>query len=390
MVVYLVVMALIGGWLVLVPLVLLPVFFPLARRVQRRQLAELKRLDEQRNFRDAVLLSSLQGAETMKGLGIEAFMVRRLEPIQESLCAAELQLQHITGRLSHLGQVYGQWCTLLVVTFGAWLVMEESLSIGALAACTLLGRQITHPFARFLSMASQDEVFAHAQSRLDTLLSLPAEPALLEGDGPPPGGVLQVGPVSVAPAEALLVQASDPREATRWLESLTLLGEPNPLPVLYAGRAVASWQRSLLRQRLPLLRENDALFRGTVLDNLTGFRPQLLGQRATELCDRHGVSAEILALPRGYDTLVGDQAEFPLSPLLAFRLQVMAALVADPAVLLLDRSARRPLPELLAWLPSLLRDVGVVMLLPEWPTGPLAEGVRLARLQNDRLEEQPR
>lgn len=387
-VVYLAVLALIGGWLALVPLVLLPVFLPLARLAQRRQLDELRKLDERRNFRDSVLLSSLDGAETMKDLGIEAFLVRRLEPVQEALCDAELQLQRISGRLSHLGQAYSQWCTLLVVSFGAWMAMEDSLSIGALAACTLLGRQVTMPFSRYLSLAGQDRIFAHAASRLQVLLDLPQEPQLLEGAAPPSAAELRIGDWSIGPGEALLVQAPDPRAARRFLESLTLLGEPNPLPVLYAGRPVAEWQRSVLRQRLPLLRDDDELFRGSVLDNLTGFRPQQRGAQATALCDRHGLAAEITALPQGYATAVGDQAEFPLPPGLAFRLQVIAALLEAPAVLLLDLSTRKPSADLLTWLLQLRPDAALLVCLPQSPEGLSLEGVRRAALAGDRLREE--
>lgn len=388
--VYLVVLALIGGWLALVPLVLLPVFLPLARLAQRRQLDELRKLDERRNFRDSVLLSSLDGAETMKDLGIEAFLVRRLEPVQEALCDAELQLQRISGRLSHLGQAYSQWCTLLVVSFGAWMAMEDSLSIGALAACTLLGRQVTMPFSRYFSLAGQDRLFAHAESRLQALLELPQEPHLLQGAAPPPAAELRIGDWSIGSGEALFVQTLDPRAARRWLESLTLLGEPNPLPVLYAGRPVAECQRSALRQRLPLLRDDDELFRGSVLDNLTGFRSQQRGAPATALCDRHGLAAEITALPQGYATAVGDQAEYPLPSGLAFRLQVIAALLEEPAVLLLDLSARQPSADLLSWLLRLRSAVALLVCLPQWPDGCSPDGVRLAVLEGDRLREERR
>jgi len=378
--VYLLVLALIGGWLVLVPLVLLPVFLPLSRQTQRLQSDQLRWLDQRRHERDAVLLSSLDGAETMKDLGIESRLVRRLEPVQEKMCDAELQLQRISARLLHLGQLYSQWCTILLVTFGAWMAMEERLTIGALAACTLLGRQITMPFSRYLSLAGQDQVFAHATSRLQALLDLPNEPQLLQGAVPPPAATLCIGDCALRCGEALLVQAPDPRAARRWLESITRLTEPDAVPVTYAGQPVDAWQRSALRQRLPLLRANDALFRGTVLDNLTGFRPQQRGAQATALCDRHGLAGLITSLPNGYATAVGDQAEFPIPKGLAFRLQVMAALLEDPAVLLLDLSTRQPSADLVAWLLQLRRDVALLVCLPQWPEGVQQEGVRLAQL----------
>lgn len=385
--VYLIVLALIGGWLALVPLLLLPVFLPLARLAQRRQLDELHRLDERRLFRDSVLFSSLEGAETMKDLGIESFLVRRLEPVQEALCDAEWQLQQISGRLSHLGQAYSQWCTLLLVSFGAWMAIEQSLTIGALAACTLLGRQVTLPFSRYLTLAGQDRVLAHAASRLQTLLELPEESHLLQGDPPPAAADLQIGDWTIRPGDALVIQASDPRHARRWLESLTLLGEANVQPVLYAGRPITDWQRSVLRRQLPLIRDDDELCRGSVLDNLTSFRPRQRGEQATALCDRLGLAGAITALPQGYATTVGDQAEFPLPPDLTFRVVVAAALLEAPAILLLDLSTRQPSADCLNWLLQLRKEVGLVVCLPQLPDGLPRENVRLAQLAAEGLRE---
>lgn len=385
--IYLLVVALIGSWLALIPLMLLPIFLPLSRQTQRRQVHELRRLDERRHERDDVLLSSLDGAETMKDLGIESLLVRRLEPIQEEVCMAELELQRISGRLLHLGQVYSQWCTILLVTFGAWMVIDERLTIGALAACTLLGRQITMPFSRYLSLAGQEQVFAHAASRLEALVNLPDEDQLLDGDIPPADASLQLDNWNLGPGQALLVQAPDPRAARCWLESITLLTQPGAIPVTYADRPMSAWQRSSLRQRLPLLRVDDALFRGTVLDNLTGFRPQQRGAKATALCDRHGLSTLITSLPHGYATAVGDQAEFPLPAGLAFRLQVMAALLDNPAVLLLDLSTRQPSADLLTWLLQLQSDVGLLVCLPHWPNEFRQKNVRLAVLDSEVLRE---
>lgn len=385
--VYLIVLALIGGWLALIPLLLLPIFLPLARLAQRRQLDELHRLDERRLFRDSVLFSSLEGAETVKDLGIESFLVRRLEPVQEALCEAEWQLQQISGRLSHLGQAYSQWCTLLLVSFGAWMAIEQSLTIGALAACTLLGRQVTLPFSRYLTLAGQDRVLAHAASRLQTLLELPEESHLLQGDPPPAAADLQIGDWTIRPGDALVIQASDPRHARRWLESLTLLGEANVQPVLYAGRPITDWQRSVLRRQLPLIRDDDELCRGSVLDNLTSFRPRQRGEQATALCDRLGLAGAITALPQGYATTVGDQAEFPLPPDLTFRVVVAAALLEAPAILLLDLSTRQPSADCLNWLLQLRKEVGLVVCLPQLPDGLPRENVRLAQLAAEGLRE---
>ena len=146
-------------------------------------------------------------------------------------------------------------------------------------------------------------------------------------------------------------------------------------------------ERIALRQRLRLVKNGSVLLRGTILDHLTQFRSDQLGGTATALCDRHGVATQILNLPRGYDTPIGEFQDFPLAAGLVFRVQVMQALMDAPAVLLVDASEVNLGPDQLAWLLGLELDASRLIAVAALPALRLPASLQMLSWQSDQFIE---
>lgn len=385
--VYLVVLALIGGWLVLVPLLLTPLFIRQAERAADRMAVASRRKHQSERFRDEVTLACLQGASTVKALNLEGFLVRRLEPSQENLSQASYQLDESTARLQNLSQLFAQWSQLLIVSFGGWLVINQQLSSGALAACTLLSGQVAAPLGKLFTAEAQQAGIDLAQQQYDALRQLPAEPNLLAGHPVPERGELASSGLRLPEGGLAVISGGQPHQSTAWIESLTALRGEMPPDLRFAGQDPKTMERSLLRQRLRLVKHGSALPQGTVLDQLTQFRCNQLGDEAALLCDRHGVAAQILALPRGYSTPIGENQEFPLPTALVFRLQVMQALLDQPAVLLVDASEVSLASDQLAWLLDLQLDASRLIALSAPPPPGLPGIQQRLTWQGDQLVE---
>jgi ATP-binding cassette, subfamily C, bacterial LapB len=386
-VVYLLVLAGIGGWLVLVPLLLVPVFIHQAERASGRIAVALKRKQQNEAFRDEVSLACLQGASTVKALNLEGFLVRRLEPSQETLSQSVYQLEVATAQLQNLSQLFAQWSQLLIVSFGGWLVINQQMSSGALAACTLLSSQVAAPLGKLFTADAQQEGLDLAQQRLDDLRQLPAEPSLLAGDPAPEQGELQSTGLRLPAGGVAVIAGGKPHQNTAWLESLTELRGEMPSDLTLAGQCPKAMERIQLRQRLRLVKHGSPLLQGTVLDQLTQFRSDQLGDQAAALCDRHGVAAEILALPHGYSTPIGEQQDFPLPAALVFRLQVMQALLDQPAVLMVDASEVQLPFALLQWVLALELDASRLIALQDPPPQALQGNPQRFNWSGDQLVE---
>ncbi|MEN9496611.1 MAG: hypothetical protein EBR33_10045 [Synechococcaceae bacterium WB4_1_0192] len=385
--VYLLVLALVGGWLVLIPMLLAPLFIHQATRAADRMALALHRQQRSESFRDEVTIACLQSAPTIKALGLEGFLVRRLEPSQETLGQATVELESSTARLQNLSQLFAQWSQLLIVSLGGWLVINQQLSSGALAACTLLSGQITMPLSKLFGAEAQVAGLDLARNRLDALLDLPTEAQLLCGDPVPHRGELSVGGLRLPTGAIALVSGGVAHQSAAWLDSLTGLRGAIPDDLRYAGSDVQTMERVDLRRRLRLVRHGRPLLRGTVLDHLCQFQANQRGEQAVALCERHGVAAQIHALPRGYDSPMGEDRDFPLTPSLVFRLQVIQALMDDPAVLMVDASEVNLPLEQLSWLLSLEVDATRLIALESEPALNWPPGSRHLVWQGDRLME---
>ena len=232
------------------------------------------------------LHASLLGAPTIKTFNLEGFLVRRLEPLQERLAQAGFRQEATTARLQNLSGLFAQLNQLLIVSFGGWMVINQDLSSGALAACTLLSGQVTMPLGKLFAAEGQQASQWQANHDYQQLEQLPQEPNLLVGDEPPASGTLELPQFTLPQGGALALVGGDVDSSSALLKSITALEGELPHHASYAGRPLQSYQRSLLRRRLRLLVPTPQLSTGTLLENLTHFRSDQLGPRAAQLCEQ--------------------------------------------------------------------------------------------------------
>ena len=315
------------------------------------------------------LHASLLGAPTIKTFNLEGFLVRRLEPLQERLAQAGFRQEATTARLQNLSGLFAQLNQLLIVSFGGWMVINQDLSSGALAACTLLSGQVTMPLGKLFAAEGQQASQWQANHDYQQLEQLPQEPNLLVGDEPPASGTLELPQFTLPQGGALALVGGDVDSSSALLKSITALEGELPHHASYAGRPLQSYQRSLLRRRLRLLVPTPQLSTGTLLENLTHFRSDQLGPRAAQLCEQLAVAPWIQALPRGYETPIGETQDFPLSRSLRFRVQVIAALLDEPAALFLDTSQVDLPASEVQWFLGIQCEASKLVALEAWPPG---------------------
>lgn len=144
-IVFLAMIGYIGGSLVFVPLALLVLFTLVTLMVGsglRNALDSQGVWDDRRyNF----LIEVLTGIHTLKGLALESQMIRRYERLQESSAASVRDVSFRNNIAQGLGAVFSQVTLILVAAFGSVLVINESMTVGGLAACTLLSGRALQP-----------------------------------------------------------------------------------------------------------------------------------------------------------------------------------------------------------------------------------------------------
>lgn len=351
----LVVTAMLGGRLVLVPLatalalVGVVLYCDARFRVARQQ--RLRSNDQRSSF----ALEVLSRIHAAKAISMEEPLLRRHERLQADSTVADLEASEWTALPNHLGAFFSQVAVFGVIGLGASQVSDGVLTLGTLTACSLLSARVMQPIqslSGFLLRRSEARV---ARQRYGEIVAL--EPEVKPGLPPVPediAGGLELSGVCfryapgypqvisdlslVVPAKTMVAIDGAPSAGTTTLLRL-LMGALTPQQghVLIDGYNLAGWDPTSLRGRVEYLPPAGTLFKGTLLENIALFHP-LRHEAALDAAALVGLDELVAALPQGYETPVTAQSNSLLPSGLIQRIAIARALVVRPRLLLLDKT----------------------------------------------------
>lgn len=397
-VLFLMLIAFFGGWLVLVPLVLLAVFAASALWIGRalRASVALRSMADQERY--GFLVETLKGIHTIKALALNAMTLRRHEACQEKSDAAIESVMHQSALAQTLGVMFSQINMAALVAFGALLVLDGSMTVGALAASTLLGGRALQPLQSAMSLWTNFQGIRVAQNQIAEALKLPAETSgdfsdEITGnltfdrvtyhndiDDGLSGASFQARPGEIVAIEGDAGAA----KSTLLLIALGLVTPQNGR-VCLDGRDMREFESRWVRSRIALLPRNGTLYSGTILDNLTNFHEGECINEALYLSYLLGLDEALKRLPDGFDTRVGAGERLPAG--LRQRIAIIRELIKRPKIILCDDADHALDSDGAARLVSLLRELstGATILLSSGRSQVLQAASRRLRLSGGRL-----
>ena len=365
-VIFLGLIAYIAGPLVFVPLVLLGLFALVTLFVGRglKQALDQRAVWDDRRYN--FLIEVLTGIHTVKGLALEAQMVRRYERLQESTAGTVRKVATQNNMAQSLGAVFSQVTLIAVAACGSVLVINEALTIGGLAACTLLSGRALQPLLRAMGVWTHYQNIKLAKERINLVLNLPQERAegaankaifptpnlLVEKntacrltfdnvsfgyDGTPEKLFENINAEFLAGKTTAISGANGSGKTTLLWLAMGLI-KPQSGRVRLNGIDIAEVEPELIRQKIAYLPQSGSVFHGTIMENLTMFRRGAFIDEALHQSKILGLDSAIKRLPKGYDTVIGDGAADSLPGGVRQRIAIARALVTKPNMIMFDEA----------------------------------------------------
>ncbi|MCP3162142.1 peptidase domain-containing ABC transporter [Myxococcus sp. QH3KD-4-1] len=301
------------------------------------------------------VMSMLTGMQTLKAFGVE----RRSVESYSHLFVDVLNVSLARGRLTlWLDSVIGMLrlaSPLLLLSVGAWQVLEGQLTLGTMLSLNALAGALLMPLSSLIGTAGQFQLLGGYLERINEVLDTsPEQPPgsagatlKLQGAielekvsfryGPTSSLVVQDVSLRIEPGQMVAIVGRSGAGKSTMANLLMGLHLPTSGRVLYDGVELSHLDLRALRGQLGTVLQEPAFFNSSLRDNITLNDPDIPLERVVDAAKLAHLHEDILRMPMQYDTLLVDRG-LSMSGGQRQRLSLARALVRKPAVLLLDEA----------------------------------------------------
>ncbi len=354
-----VLVVILGGKLAWVLVIFIPIIIFSAVRIGRRVRSTTRTGQDQLADVQNILHETITGNRIVKAFGMESWEVARFRKAAQRLFRANLRSVAAAAISSPLMDIFGAIAIALLLLLGRAQIAHHELTLGAFIAFVAAVLSMYNPVRKFAVFNNSFQQALGASSQLftfmdaeDVVIEKPRAKALppfsqsvrfegvcfsYQSDGEDSREILRGIDLEVKRGEILAVVGSSGAGKSTLVHLLPRFFDVTAGRILVDGHDVRDVTLASLRSQIGIVTQDTVLFNDTVRNNIA------YGQPHVPLKDVEGAARAalahdfILALPSGYDTVIGERG-VRLSGGERQRLAIARALLKNAPILILDEA----------------------------------------------------
>ncbi len=356
---FIAVIAYLGGPLAIIPVVMMGIFGLIGLVLVPSLKRAVTKSSQTRANRHGFLVETITNMRTIKEAGAEQIWADRYQDFSAEASYAHFRTGQITFLFQTLAQTIMMVAGAATVGWGVIRAIDGLMSIGALIACMALVWRVLAPLHGLFLTLTRIEQIKVSVKQINQLMRMPVEERTSNA-GPAKrrfAGALTLSRVSfrykpdaepallgvsLAAKPGQLVAFMGPNGAGKSTLLRLILGlqKPQAGQVSLDGMDIRQINPHELRHAIAYVPQERRLFHGSIAQNLRLANPVASAEDMVEACELAGILDDIQALDEGLETRIGDQNIRQLNSGFLQRLSLARAYLKKAPVMLLDEPAQ--------------------------------------------------
>jgi subfamily B ATP-binding cassette protein HlyB/CyaB len=355
-IIYVIVMLIYSWQLTLVALASIPVFIILTLFLSPTIRSQIRRKAERNAETQSYLVEVMSGIQTVKAQNIELRSRWQWQERYARYVSAGFKTVVTSTFAQSASNFFNKFSGLLVLWLGAFLVLDQKLTLGQLIAFRIIASYVTYPILRLAQLWQNFQEIGLSLERLSDIVDTPQEAEADRTNIPMPAisGAVKYENVSfrfqantppqlvninldIQPGQFVGIVGQSGAGKSTLMKLLIRLYNLEVGRIFIDGYDIAKVELYSLRRQIGMVPQDTLLFDGSVQENITINNPDASTDEIIEAAQIAAAHDFIMGLPNGYNTRVGERGT-ALSGGQRQRIAIARTLLQRPEILVLDEA----------------------------------------------------